>query len=712
MKVLLLVLITVLPAPAISQTVVSGRVTDMSGHAVAFANIMLMGTYDGTSSDAEGNFRFQTSALGSRELQVSSVGFNSLVTRIELTSQEIFVSVQLEERLHSLDVVTITAGSFTAGDEAARTIFRAVDIATTAGATADIAAALSTLPGTQKVGESGRLFVRGGDGHETRTFIDGLLVLAPYTSSAPGTPSRGRFLPFMFKGTSFSTGGYSAEYGQALSSVLALDSKDKAEITRTDIGILSVGGDAGHTHVWERGSLAGKIQYTHLGPYFRLISQRIDWRTPPEALEGHAAFRQESGRHGLFKFYTNFNHADFSLYRRPVDRRDERERYDLVNLYAYSNASYRNSLNERWMVHGGVSWTNVRERTLSGITNLDHRENGFHAKAVLEGSLSDKLELKTGAEIIDREFSVLSDSRRRRIRERVTSTFAEAELHADRYFVARGGVRVEHNGLNNAISADPRFSFAARTGSAGQVSFAYGVFRQSPTNEQLQTNQRLGSEKARHYILNYQRIDDNRTFRIETYYKQYRRLVKNTVPATGDLGNGGYGYANGIELFWRDNRSVKHADYWISYSFLNTKRNYLDFPVEATPVFASKHNLSVVYKHFIGFLKSQVGITWSYASGRPYHDPRGLTFNGATTPPYADLSANWSYLPTPSVIIYLSCTNLPGRENIFGYEFSREPDSLGAYNANTIRQPAKRFVFIGVFITLSKEKSVNQLPNL
>jgi hypothetical protein len=99
------------------------------------------------------------------------------------------------------------------------------------GATADIAGALNTLPGTQKVGESGRLFVRGGDGNETRTFIDGLVVLDAYKPSAPNTPSRGRFLPFMFKGTSFSTGGYSAEYGQALSSALVLDSKDKGELT-------------------------------------------------------------------------------------------------------------------------------------------------------------------------------------------------------------------------------------------------------------------------------------------------------------------------------------------------------------------------------------------------------------------------------------------------------------------------------------------------
>ena len=92
----------------------------------------------------------------------------------------------LQEEINELDAVTITAGSFTAGDASRRTVFRPLDIATTAGATADIAGALNTLPGTQKVGETGRLFVRGGDGSETRTFIDGLVVLDDGDADAHG----------------------------------------------------------------------------------------------------------------------------------------------------------------------------------------------------------------------------------------------------------------------------------------------------------------------------------------------------------------------------------------------------------------------------------------------------------------------------------------------------------------------------------------------
>ncbi|MFB0908999.1 MAG: TonB-dependent receptor plug domain-containing protein, partial [Spirosomataceae bacterium] len=82
-------------------------------------------------------------------------------------------------------------------------------------------------PGANRVGETEGLFVRGGSANETKTVIDGMIVQNPFFSNTPDVPQRGRFSPFMFKGTAFSTGGYSAQYGQALSSVLLLDTQDK-----------------------------------------------------------------------------------------------------------------------------------------------------------------------------------------------------------------------------------------------------------------------------------------------------------------------------------------------------------------------------------------------------------------------------------------------------------------------------------------------------
>jgi outer membrane cobalamin receptor len=365
------------------------------------------------------------------------------------------------------------------------------------------------------------------------------------------------------------------------------------------------------------------------------------------------------------------------------------------------------------MVKSAVSYTHILNKTMTGPERFEQTETGFHAKTVFEGSISDAVEMKTGVEMMGQtHVDKTNTNRLASFDELVTSFFAEVDVYNSKHFVSRTGLRFEHNSLSNQSDIDPRFSLAYKLGLKGQVSLAYGKFRQSPKNKFVAANPRLKAEKASHYILNYQYVDNKRTFRIEAYYKQYTGLVKFSTGQKGDITNAGQGFARGVEVFWRDNIGLKNADYWISYSLLNTKRNYLDFPVLATPSFASTHNFSAVYKHFIPFMKSQLGFTFSHTSGRRYNNPNEGLFNGSITPAYQDLSFNWSYLPHPAVIVYLSCTNMLGRNNILGYEFSSELNAEGLYNSRAIRQPAKHFVFIGIFITISKEKSVNQLPNL
>jgi hypothetical protein len=696
-----------------AQTVIKGKITDAGQTPIPGANILLQNTYDGTSSDANGDFSFETSASGERVLVVRFVGYKEHTEKLNLQRKILTLEITLHEEINELDAVTITAGAFTASDQARRTIFKAVDIATTAGATADIAGALNTLPGTQKVGESGRLFVRGGDGSETRTFIDGMVVQDAYGPSAPNTPSRGRFLPFMFKGTSFSTGGYSSEYGQALSSALVLDSKDETEATRTDIGILSVGGDVAHTQAWSGGSVAGKVQYTNIRPYFSLINQTIDWKKAPASLEGVAAFRQRVGKTGLVKVYGNFNQADFSLFQHDIDNYSNSTLFDLKNRYRYFNTSYKTLLSENWSFRSGASYSYVENDVLAGLENIVENKNGLHLKAVIDGSVSSAIELKTGAEVMQRNYRQtfsLSPGDDLRFDEWITAFFAEADLYASNKFISRIGGRTEFNSMTRKLSVDPRISLAYKLSKSGQVSFAYGKFRQAPDVEYLKFNTELDNEKAEHFILNYQRIVDKRTFRIETFYKKYEDLVKfDEMPKSQ---NNGRGFAKGIELFWRDNSTINRLDYWVSYSFLDTERDYLNYPHQATPSFASRHNFSLVTKYFIQSLKSQVGATYSFSSGRPYNDPNQENFNGSRTPSYQDLSFNWSYLPKPHLILYLSCTNILGRDNIFGYEYSKVKTESGVYNGRAVGQSAPRFIFLGIFITLSKNKSFNQLPSL
>ncbi|GHN03273.1 TonB-dependent receptor [Cytophagales bacterium WSM2-2] len=713
------VLILIAAQQILAQTKIKGIIKDANGDGLPGVNIVVKGSYDGASSSADGSFAFTSDEKGEQIIAASFIGYKTFEQKVTLSGNEVNLTIDLVEEINQLDAVVISAGSFTAGEEKRRTILKPLDIVTTAGATADIAGVLNTLPGTQKVGETGRLFVRGGDGSETRTFIDGMVVLNAYGPSAPNTPSRGRFLPFMFKGTSFSTGGYSAEYGQALSSALVLNSKDKAEMNQTDVNLLSVGGDLAHTQVWGSGSVSGKIQYTNLKPYMGLINQRVDWRSPVTSLEGSTAFRQQVGK-GMIKVFGTFIGSSFSLYNHDILDPNSKQLFDLNNNYRYGNVAYKTPINGQWDLRTGLSYSFNQNKIKVDGSPTQETEDGIHAKAVIGHSVSDKIELNFGGELIDRNYSAsrFNDTTQQTLsasfHESIASGFAETEMYASNHFVTKIGARYEYNSLNGKSAVDPRISLAYKPGKKGQFAFAYGMFRQSSKNQFLRVNDQLNSERAEHFILNYQVVSDRKTFRVEAYYKKYMDLVKYVNGNPYDLTNTGTGYAKGLELFWRDNESIKNVEYWISYSYLDTKRDYMNYPVAAMPTFASNHNFSVVYKHFITSLKSQLGLTYSFASGRPYYNPNLTTdqFQSQRTPDYHDLSANVSYLPKSWLIVHFSCTNLLGLNNIFNYQYSTQPNTAGEYVSRPVRQAANHFVFLGLLITITKNKTVNQLPNL
>jgi hypothetical protein len=250
-----------------------------------------------------------------------------------------------------------------------------------------------------------------------------------------------------------------------------------------------------------------------------------------------------------------------------------------------------------------------------------------------------------------------------------------------------------------------------------QLSFAYGDFTQTPNTEYIKysNNNQFESEKASHYILNFQYNKNGKTFRAETYYKDYRDLVKfdTQMAAYNSIyDNSGSGYAKGLDLFWRDGKSIKNLEYWVSYSYIDTERDYKNFSSQVTPSFVADHSLSIVTKYWINDWKSQIGFTNSYSSGRPYNNPNETKFMNGKTKSYNSLSFNWAYLLSQQKILYFSVSNVLGSQNVFGYEYANNPDNTGFYNRKEIVPTADRFFFVGFFWTISNDKKDNQLRNL
>lgn len=189
-----------------AQDRIAGLVQAMDGEPLVGVNLFIEGTYDGTITDAEGKFEFEAEAAREKTLVVSYIGYTTQTVPLE-NQLLANLSIRLKESVTSLNAVTITAGSFNAGDKSRASVLEPMDIYTTAGSMGDINAALKTLPGTQAAADDGRLLVRGGEAAETKVYVDGLLAAKPYYSKVPDLPTRGRFSPSLFSGTVFSTGG-------------------------------------------------------------------------------------------------------------------------------------------------------------------------------------------------------------------------------------------------------------------------------------------------------------------------------------------------------------------------------------------------------------------------------------------------------------------------------------------------------------------------
>ncbi|MCL7754713.1 TonB-dependent receptor [Polaribacter sp. Z022] len=718
MKRILFILFAICQFSLIAQTTISGKVTDSKNNPINGANVYLDGTYDGTSTNDQGEFSFSTSEKGKQTLVISFISFETYIKTAEVTSLK-NLKVKLRDDVNSLDAVVINAGTFEAGEKAKVTVLKPLDVVTTASALGDFVGALQTLPGTTTVAEDGRLFVRGGEAEETQIFIDGVRVFTPFTPSTNNIPSRGRYSPFLFKGISFSTGGYSAEYGQALSSVLLLNTIDKPVQEKTDLSFMTVGLGVGNTQIWDKNSFSINTSYINLAPYLEAFPDRNSWNKPFQTLNGEMVFRHEFKDESLLKLYGAYSYTDFDVVQEDINYEDG-FRFAMQNRNLYFNASYKNKFGNNWKYETGISFTNDNSDLKIFDDKINSNQNSAHIKFKLKKRFSDRFKLNFGSEYFISDFNesytpINANKFDYGFNNNIFASFLETDIFFSKNLAAKVGVRAENTSLLDEFTLSPRASISYKSGKNSQFSFAYGQFYQNPKSDYLKFNTDFKSENTSHLIANYQTTKPGQIFRIEAYYKDYKDLVKfddNLPTFNSTFNNNGSGYAKGLDVFWRQNGKIKNTDYWVSYSFLDTKRDYRNYTTSATPNFAAKHNISLVSKHWIEKWKSQVGFSYSFASGRNYTNPNEPGFLNNKTKNYNSVSLNWAYLIDQQKILYFSVNNALGTKNVFGYNYKNTPDMNGNFDRQAIVPSADSFFFVGFFWTLSDDKKSNQLDNL
>ncbi|WP_143305477.1 TonB-dependent receptor [Chitinophaga vietnamensis] len=713
---------------ASAQHRISGHVKDNSGAAIPAASVLLNRTPAATT-DSAGHFQVRTN--GRVVLGISSVGYRSW--KQELPAVDTSMDIVLQPDARGLQMVTVSAGAFEASDKAKGASLTPIDAVTVAGSNADITQALRSLPGAQQIGEQDGLFVRGGASDETKQFIDGALLKNPNYPAVPGITQYARVNPFLFKGILFSTGGYSALYGQAMSSALIMESVDLPEKSSASFSLFpaNMGGGMQHLAADKRSSYGLTLRYSDQSWYNRIVPQQPDYFAGPRYFEGDANFRIRTGKTGMLKFYTNWNSSTVGMNNPDIDSGALRDHYQVRGRNSYNNLSYRSAIGRHWKMELALAYSYNRNHATNQLidsnnaaviihkTPYDYKhyssliDNNFaQGRAVFTYSLPRGQALRFGAEHFYSHDQGKVNDTAVAVTDHLSAAFAEGDIYLANNLAAKVGIRLEHSSLLQQWVAAPRISLAYRLPDGGQFNLAYGIFYQEPATAYLYHVRGPGFSSATHYVLNYTKKANNRFFRVEAYYKKYAHLLR-TVPELNDNGDG---YAKGVEFFFRDKKSIRNLDYWISYTFLDTKRTFLDYPYALQPTFAAPHTATIAIKKFIQSISTSVNVSYAVAAGRPYYDIRydGRLANQGTTRPYSVMNLHVAYLAgffkhwknKDFSGIAFGVNNIFGNKQEFGYRYSYD----GRYKT-PVTLPAARSYFLGVFLSFGIDRTADFLNN-
>lgn len=659
----------------VAQTQISGVVSDGTDP-LPGANVFISGTIEGCLTDTLGRFSFSTTKVGEVTLKITFIGYEDHTLTADVC-QLSNLSIRMREKATTINEVVVTASTFKFGKSDNFKTMDALDVVMTGNSCGDIVAALQSLPGTQKVGEDGKLYVRGGESGECQTFINGMHVLIPYSTNTEGSAVRGRFSPFLFKGINFSLGGYSGEYGQALSSVLPMETTDMATDDKYGVSASLVDWNVGGTKAFTNSSLSFNAALTSMGLYDKLFTERFDFTRPYRKLSGEAQYKKEFATTGVLKSYVGY---DFTSVGQQIDGRH----LSLKEHNVYANATYKTNLGRGYTLFAGIANSSVFNDIDDAQTVGDHYHNfrnEVHFKTGIRKICSDVLKMSVGVEDYLRNSTMKYDIYQYHLDYNILAAYANAQWRIVPRLFLDFSARVES--MKKDWLLMPRATLSYIPNKQLQFSLVAGRYSQTVDDDQLAQSRNVWWQStADHVVLSMQYQTKATLLRIEPYLKEYHRLplLENSVYRPY-----GYGSSRGVDIFLENHSLVKNLTTTFSYSFNESERFYLDYTVPMAPDYASRHNLRVTAKYAIG--KAILGISDSYASGR--HFPVG------DTPYYNSVDINLTYLVNPKVIVYTSLNNVLGRTNIFRF------DTKG----NPVVGSRDRFFYIGIFVSLKNTKA-------
>ena len=562
------------PTATQTERVISGVVIDAETQAPIAGAVVTAGATR-AMADASGRFTLRVAAA-QVEVIATAEGHFALTTTLDARAADISgAELSLARDAGFAASVAVVAAAPQAAP-AAETV-QPVQVLRTPGALDNVYRTLQTLPGVAATEEFGsRLSVRGGSPDQNLTMMDGVEVHDPYRLF--GLTSA--FNPETIQRFELATGGFSAKYGDRLSSLLLVENRDgrsggglngSASLSITDANVVFEGGLPRTAN--------GSWLVTGRRTYYDLVAARVtDQQFPGFAdLQARGTWAPSASTRVTLFSLTSRQAAALE-----IDEDDARGEFqdDTDNDLAWARIDVSLGTRGQWHTTVGFSDTRSTVGVDASFDNTSQRSNApdddsvsianivfERGLGVKDVSLREELSWGVGAHVIEtggevhrlatsQRFAILGD--RNPIAANgssaqggaglpdllvsaTTATRGAAWLQDTWQAAARlslqGGLRLDHAGVTGETLLSPRLSATMAASDGTRVIGAAGLYTQSPGNEKLAQSdyvldftspevRDLKSERAWQTSLGVERqLGAGVSVKVEGYYKRFTDVL-------------------------------------------------------------------------------------------------------------------------------------------------------------------------------------------
>jgi len=642
-----------------------------TGEPAMFCNIILEGTLYGASSDVNGYFVISKIKPGDYTLSITYLGFDTITTGIKVVADDIISkNYYLNKSTIRLETVTISAQRAASRTETQTSVVKITpkDIKQipSIGGQADFAQYLAVVPGVVFTGDQGgQFYIRGGSPIQNKVMLDGMTIYNPFHSI-------GLFSVFetdIIRSADIYTGGFNAEYGGRLSSVMDITIKDgnKKRVSGT-LGASTFGarvvleGPIVKQKSPDKGSASFILSFknSYLAESSKIFYSYIDDEGLPfnfSDFYGKVSLVAANGSKVSF-FGFNYN--------------DNVKNYKSISDFGWKSSGGGANFviipgNSAVLIDGVVAYSQYQSDISS--STLNERSSyigGFNAGFNFTYFLG-KDELKFGFELegyrteytfynfIGAEIEQIENTNQ-------LGLYGKYKLVLGK-LIFEPGFRLQVYASLSEISPEPRLSLKYNVSDGFRVKLAAGMYSQNliaassdrdvvnlfygflsgPENlpahfDGKEVDSKL--QKSNHLILGTEfDLGSFVTLNIEGYYKNFPQLTninrfkiyteENAPVGASDVETKDFilekGNAYGVDVMLK--YDYKKIYLWAVYSLGFVTREYEDVDgnmIQYTPHFDRRHNVNLVFSYITGQKKEwEFGARWNFGTGFPFTQIQG-----------------------------------------------------------------------------------------